>query len=156
MCSQSNECASSVYTYISPLHVLPTNEAVSSHTWATTSEMDAEPTMTLYLCLRRIPACIHAWRDIKTHTQKNTDKYRLQYAVYPLFHCCKQNMEIRLICLSFCNWSVSDFCTVRIVLFKIIDYEQDLHMDHTYLGLIHNVCQSWFHVANFDTKITLK
>lgn len=29
-------------------------------TWATTSEIEAEPTMTLYLCLRSIPAWIHA------------------------------------------------------------------------------------------------
>lgn len=29
-------------------------------TWATTSEMEAEPTITLYFCLRSIPAWIHA------------------------------------------------------------------------------------------------
>lgn len=32
-------------------------------TWATTSEMEAEPTMTLYLCLRSIPAWIHAFKN---------------------------------------------------------------------------------------------
>lgn len=34
-------------------------------TWATTSEMEAEPTMTLYLCLRSIPAWIQAWGENK-------------------------------------------------------------------------------------------
>lgn len=34
-------------------------------TWATTSEMEAEPTMTLYLCLRSIPAWIHAFEQNK-------------------------------------------------------------------------------------------
>lgn len=31
-------------------------------TWATTSDIEAEPTMTLYLCLRSIPAWIHAFK----------------------------------------------------------------------------------------------
>lgn len=34
-------------------------------TWATTSEIEAEPTMTLYLCLRSIPAWIQAWGENK-------------------------------------------------------------------------------------------
>lgn len=34
-------------------------------TWATTSEMEAEPTMTLYLCLRSIPAWIQACGENK-------------------------------------------------------------------------------------------
>ena len=44
-------------------------------TWATTSEIEAEPTMTLYLCLRRIPAWIQAFTQTHRHTDTQTHRH---------------------------------------------------------------------------------
>jgi len=56
-----------------------------------TSEMEAHPTRKLYLCFRRIPAWVHAWKE-KKKAEQNLENdifvtdFRFQNAVFDMLY----------------------------------------------------------------------